>query len=65
MKLTQIRQAWWINVEHVTDVWIQGNEKDELRFRLSSDAAGEENVLRGREEIRAFCEATGFVFPSA
>ena len=65
MKLIPIRKTFWINIEHVTDAWVQSNEPNVLRFRLSSDGNDGEIVIRESDEIKAFCEATGFCMPSS
>ena len=63
MKLHMIRPSFWINPDHVTNAWINSNDKTSLRFNLSSDRNGEENVLIEKYEIERFCKATGMNFP--
>lgn len=52
--LIKIRTAFYINPAHVTNVWVSTAEPKVLRFNLSSDGPGDENVLRSKEEIEAF-----------
>jgi hypothetical protein len=38
----------------VINAWVNSAEPKVLRFNLSSDGPGDENVLRSKEEIEAF-----------
>lgn len=65
MKLIKLRPHFWINPDHVTNAWIDTTDHSSIKFQLSSDADGTENVLREPEAIAAFCAATGIDFPTS